>query len=81
MSTFVVKMASQSKNDQHIVIKFYIILGNSFSKVHEDLHAVYGDSCGTLVCPMVLFQSGLIALRMVEKQPKMDDKYTDRQKR
>ena len=38
-------MALQSVNEQRIVIKLYILLENQFSKIQEDLHAVYKDSC------------------------------------
>ena len=38
-------MASESVNEQRVVIKFYTLLGKSFSDIREDLHTVYGDSC------------------------------------
>ena len=36
-------MASQSVNKQHIVMKFYTLLGNLFSEIWEDFHAVYSN--------------------------------------
>ena len=39
------KMASDNVNEQRVVIKFYTLLGKSFSDIREDLHTVYGDSC------------------------------------
>ena len=38
-------MASENVNEQRVVIKFYTLLGKSFSDIREDLHTVYGDSC------------------------------------
>ena len=38
-------MASDNVNEQRVVIKFYRLLGKSFSDIREDLHTVYGDSC------------------------------------
>ena len=38
-------MASDNVNEQRVVIKFYTLLGKSFSDIREDLHTVYGDSC------------------------------------
>ena len=38
-------MASDNVNEQRVVIKFYTLLGKSFSDIRENLHTVYGDSC------------------------------------
>ena len=38
-------MASDNVNEQRVVIKFYTLLGKSFSDIREDLYTVYGDSC------------------------------------
>ena len=38
-------MASDNVNEQRVVIKFYTLLGKSFSDIREDLHIAYGDSC------------------------------------
>ena len=38
-------MASDNVNEQRVVIKFYTLLGKSFSDIREDLLTVYGDSC------------------------------------
>ena len=38
-------MASDNVNEQRVVIKFYTLLGKSFSDRREDLYTVYGDSC------------------------------------
>ena len=45
LRTFLEKMASDNVNEQRVVIKFYILLGKSFSDIREDLHTVYGDCC------------------------------------
>ena len=44
-TAFVAKTASQSVNEQRIAIKIYTLLGNSFSEIREDLHAIYENSC------------------------------------
>ena len=57
------------------MIKFYTLLGNSFSEIQEDLHAVNGDSCvsnGTISKWMNCFKDS----REITK----DDKHTGRQK-
>ena len=54
-------MVSQSVNEQGIVIKFYTLLGKSFSEIRDDLHSIYGDS---------YLLNGAILMRVV-KQPKM----------
>ena len=38
-------MASSCTSEQRVVIKFYVLLGKSFTEIHDDLHKVYGDSC------------------------------------
>ena len=38
-------MASSCTSKQCIVIKFYVLLGKSFTEIRDDLHKVYGDSC------------------------------------
>ena len=38
-------MVSDNVNEQRVVIKFYTLLGKSFSDICKDLHTVYGDSC------------------------------------
>ena len=38
-------MASSCTREQHVVIKFYVLLGKSFTEIRDDLHKVYGDSC------------------------------------
>ena len=38
-------MASSCTSEQCIVIKFYVLLGKSFTEIRDDLHKVYGDSC------------------------------------
>ena len=38
-------MTSDNVNEQRDVIKFYILLGKSFSDIRGDLHTVYGNSC------------------------------------
>ena len=42
-------MASDNVNEQRVVIKFYTLLGKSFSEIHEYLHIVYGDSCISII--------------------------------
>ena len=38
-------MASSCTSEQRVVIKFYGLLGKSFTEIRHDLHKVYGDSC------------------------------------
>ena len=38
-------MVSSSTSEQRVVIKFYVLLGKSFTEIRDDLHKVYGDSC------------------------------------
>ena len=38
-------MASSCTSEQRLVIKFYVLLGKSFTEIRDDLHKVYGDSC------------------------------------
>ena len=38
-------MASSCTSEQRVVIKFYVLLGKSFTEIRDDLHKVYGDSC------------------------------------
>ena len=45
ISSVCFKLATQIVNKQIIVLKFYTLLGESFSKISEDLHAVQGDFC------------------------------------
>ena len=69
-------MALQSKNEQRIVIKIYTLLGNSYSEIRRDLHAVNWDSClsfGTILKWMNCFKDG--------RETAEDDKYTGQTKR
>ena len=68
-------MASQSVKEQRNAIKFYESLGNYFSEIREDLHAVYGDSClsnGAISKRMNCFKDGRETIK--------DDKYAGQQK-
>ena len=55
------------------MVKYYTLVGNSFSKIREDLHAVLFLSNGAISKWMGCFKDGREATK--------DDKYTDRQKR
>ena len=58
------------------MLKFYTLLGNSFSEIQKDLHVVYGDSFllnGAISKRMNCFKDGREAIE--------DGKYTGRQKR
>ena len=69
-------MASQSVNEQHIVIiKFHTLIRKSFSEIWEDLD-VYGDSClsnGSILKRVNPLNEG--------RETTEDGKHTGRQKR
>ena len=53
------------------MITFYTLLGNLFSEIREDLHAVYGDSCLWIIAIKTwlnFFKDG--------RETTEDDKYT-----
>ena len=55
------------------MIKFYTLLGKSFSEIWEDLHAVYGDYClshGAILKWMHHFNEGSETTIQAYKPPK-----------
>ena len=66
-------MASSCTSEQRVVIKFYVLLGKSFTDIRDDLHKVYGDSClanGAISKWMRRFKDG--------RESTEDDKHTGR---
>ena len=66
-------MMSSFTSEQRVVIKFYVLLGKSFTEICDDFHKVYGDSC----LANSLFQSGCGRFKDGRESTE-DDKHTGR---